>query len=429
MKTIIQLRQTATEAASQSRPELLRSVHNAAQSIDSDRTTRVIVQNLRGLHRQWLNATPHLSRTVQTNAFALFAFVYVAASRSFKVRGFHPDASAATVLSAGSLVEVEFPISPTTYSTYMKHFRAAGLVDYKSQTVPTPTNWNAHLPDEVRRSKRVPKALSAGTLMALRLQPGYSAPVRLRWEDFEEYTRDFNSDLVAGNTVVGYKASLTTADKVVLKDRKQRWKRSLEKPGEIDIPEGWEQDVYVLSQFLLPSAESAKTPLLISLQKRAAVEDEPHWVQMLALEDVFALPDVEGRFLSTTIDTLATKIKERLGDEPTTRVWHKVLWCLWALAVSGQNKLQHFVDQVNAVSEALQRRQIRNGSAVLIARMKQSGLWEQLNSVSVTKPNRAGKASPSNVGATAQDRRAPVELTADQRAFLEYATSVRLSEV
>lgn len=427
MKTIIQPRPPAAGTATQAHPEFQRSVQNAAHSIDSNGTAQAIAQNLRGLRKQWLNATPHLSRTLQINAFALFAFVYAAAYRSFTIRGFHPEASAATVLSAGSLVEVEFTVSPTTYSTYMKHLRAAGLLDYKSQTVSTPTNWNAHLPDEVRRSRQTPKALSAGTLTALRLRPGYSAPVRLLWEDFEECTRDFNSDLVAGNTVVSYKASLTAEDRAAFKDRKQRWKHCLGKSGEIDIPETWIQDVYVLSQFLLPSIESAKTPLLLSLQKKAAAESEPHWVQTLALEDVFALPDVEGRFLAATIDTLAAKIKERLGDEPHTRVWHKVLWRLWALAVSGQNKLRHFVDQVNSVYEALQRSQIRNGSAVLIARMKQSGLWEQLNSVSVAIPNHAGKAVSSNIEATPQDRRTPVELTAEQRAFLEYATSGKLA--
>lgn len=390
-------------------------------------TTQTVVRNLRGLHPQWLSSTPHLSRTVQRNAFTLFAFLYTAVYRTVKIRGFHPSASAVTVLSAGSLVETELAISPTTYSLYMHELRGAGLVDYKAQTVSTPSNWNAHLPEKIRRAKRTPRALSTGTLMALRLLPGYSA-VQLRWEDFEEYTRDFANDLVTGNTVAAYKAQLTEEDKTELKRRKLRWQHGLEKTGDIYIPKDWEQDVYVLSQFLLPSFESAKTPLLLSLQKIATAQNVPHWVQTLVLEDVLVLTEYEGDVLPAAIDMLAIRIRERLGDDPNSLVWHKVLWRLRALALSGQNRLQHFLDQVNSVWNSQQQGHVRNGPATLIARMKASGLWALLKTVGVKQTGSYSsivREYPHDPVELDNEELDDEKLSDDELAFLKYATSAK----
>lgn len=345
--------------------------------------TAVIESNLSALREQWLAAADHLSRTVQLNAFTLFAYIYAAVYESFRLQGFTMRAASVTTHLSARLVQIEFATARASYTTYMKHLQKAGLVLYRPQSARTPWNWNAHLPEEMRRTRRTPDAICTGTLLAIRMLPGEKAPVRYHWKDFEESPRDFYTDLATGNTVAAYERHLTTSDKSEAKLRKLRWKNSFQKNEPINLPTTWLADVQTVCAFALPSCSPAKTPLLISVQKFSeATELTPNWVQMLALEDVFTLPDVTPRDLPATINALALKLIERLGDDQDSKLWHWILWRLWALALTGRNYLGYFIDQVVSITYDAQRQSaLKSNAAALISRLQRSGIWDELKNV------------------------------------------------
>lgn len=341
---------------------------------------REIIYNLSGLREQWQAATPELSNTDRRNTFRLFMSLYAAAYRTFRIQGRTMRAGEATVHVPGRLLQIEFSLAPGSYSKYMKLLKAAGLVDYKSHTITSPANWNSHLSEAEaaeRGVRRGQQPLSTGSLITIRMLPGYTRPVRLRGEDFHNVPRDFKADLANGNTVKAYERGLTADYKAELKVRKARWQQA-QKNEHIDIPQEWSDDVKAVSQFMLPPDSPFKTPLVVSVQKISEPNTEPSWINDLGLEDVRSLPEMSSSTVAAEINTLAIQLAQHLGDTTGSTVWHLLLWRLWQRARAGEDRTEQFLSLVHGCVNEQARGTVKHAPAALISQLKQFGLWKWL---------------------------------------------------
>lgn len=310
---------------------------------------------------------------LKAGVWATFKFLLASALTSNVRRGFSLQASQSTLHIAVRLLCVELCLSPTTVYRHLALLRAAGLVDYRAFKVEAPADWQQPGHPEGDRGGSV---LNTGTLIAVRLRAGFTAPVRLRREDFSETPRDMMGDLESGNTVTAYVAGLSIKEKAARTARKWRWKKS----GRIDIPQGWSVDVEVLVDFSLPPEAPGKAPLPISVQfSREAQKAAPE--REFDIMDMFGLPGLNGAEAREWIDGIARSIRGLLGDSKGDTVWHHVLWRLYRHArFGGVDRFQRFFEEVNRSRAEMRDQELQNPAASLINRLRQRdhGFWSWL---------------------------------------------------
>lgn len=382
----------------------------------------VIEQNLTALYAEFAAATPELSNTVRNNTFALFSFIYASVYKAMRLQGLNPAAATATVLWAGTLLQIEFDIARNSYKRYVSLLSGSHLLATSCSKVKPPPGWNYPL-------------LNAGTRAVVRLHPGNSQPVRLHPADVaESCTRDMEHDLLNGNTVTAYEGSLTSADRARFKARRRRWKAGMEKIDHITIPEEWEEDVQTVSQFLLPSESPYKTPLIKYGQKSTTVVSPlPHWTEHLTIDDVSVAIDAEPQYAAATINSIATSVVHRLGDLTGMDFWCKFLWRIRAVGRNHTNYSAAVHTLVTAFYREMDEGEIRRPAAVLVSRLKKNSMWGPLMDPSGTPDSyTAARTALLNSQAADSDRAVgdlssafEPEPTTEQREFLRSVTSTQ----
>lgn len=326
-----------------------------------------------------------LEHSLKSGVWTTFKFLFAALLTSHVRRGFSLQASQTTGHLAVRLLCTELSLSPTTAYDHLGKLKAAGLLDFRSFKVEAPSDW---VPPEVKnkeleavRAAQGPfkrPVLNTGTLIAIRLLPGFLKPVRLCREDFEVNPRDFHSDLQTGNTVTNYIASLEAEQKNDFKARKKRWRET----GHISLPQEWFVDVKVLVDFTLPADWLGKAPLFISVQFSCTSPEPSSLRGKLDPQDMFSLPDLTPAVARDWIDAIGESIQVYLGDSKGKTVWHDVLWRLYRHSKHGKNRFQFFFDQLSRAKAEFDQRERYNPSASLIKglRQKENSFWDWLQS-------------------------------------------------
>lgn len=322
---------------------------------------------------------------LKIGVWTTFKFLFAALLTSHVRRGFSLQASQTTGHLAVRLLCTELNLSPTTAYRHLDKLKAAGLLDFRSFKIAAPSDWvppaAKNQESEAVRAPQGPfkrPVLNTGTLIAVRLLPGFLKPVRLCKADFEVNPRDLHSDLQTGNTVTNYTASLTIEQKKAYKARKDRWKKT----GHISLPQEWFVDVKVLVDFTLPADWLGKAPLFISVQFSHIQSKASSLRGKLLPEDMFALPDLTPAVAREWIDAIGESIQGYLGDSKGKTVWHDVLWRLYRHSKHGKNRFQYFFDQLSRAKAEFDQRERRNPSASLIRglRQRENSFWDWLQS-------------------------------------------------
>lgn len=286
-------------------------------------------------------------------------------------------------------------MSPTTAYDHLAKLKSAGLLDFRSFKTAAPQDWV--MPDrrkasgEAQKQSRQP-VLNTGTLVAIRLLPGFLKPVRLRKDDFEVIPRDLHSDLLTGNTVGNYTASLSTEQVNEYKARKARWKET----GHIYLPQGWSVDIAVLVDFTLPAEWLGKAPLFVSVQFSSEEPEASSLRGKLLPEDMLSLPDLPPAVAREWIDAIGISIQEYLGDRKGQTVWHSILWQLYHHAKHGANRFSVLFDQLSRVKSEFDKRECSNPAASVIKRLRsaENSFWDWLQSAPRDYPRTIASGPP-----------------------------------
>lgn len=320
-----------------------------------------------------------LDHNLKKGVWTTFKFLFATLLTSHVRRGFSIQAAQTTGHLAVRLLCVELSLSPTTAYDHLAKLKAAGLLDFRSFKTAAPQDWvmpeRGRGSGELRKQLRQP-VLNTGTLVAIRLLPGFLKPVRLRKDDFEVSPRDLHSDLLTGNTVRNYTESLSTEQVNEYKARKARWKDT----GHIYLPQGWSVDIAVLVDFTLPAEWLGKAPLFVSVQFSSKVPEASSLRGKLLPEDMFSLPNLPPSVAREWIDAIGVSIQEYLGDRKGQTVWHGILWQLYRHAKHGANRFSVLFDQLSRVKSEFNKRECSNPAASVIKRLRnaENSFWDWL---------------------------------------------------
>lgn len=330
-----------------------------------------------------------LESGLKASVWGTYKFLFATLLASHVQRDFSLQASQTTGHLAVRLLCAELSMSPMTAYDHLDKLRMAGLLDYRSFKVSAPADWSRV---KIRAGKKpgtarnfLTKTLNTGTLIAIRLRPGYQQPVQLRSEDFEVSPRDLHADLQVGNTVANYQASLTPEQKVIHKARRVRWNAT----GQA-LPQEWMGDIAVLVNFSLPTG-SAPDQLFVPVQFPETPQDDAPDEQperYYLLEDIRRLGGLRGSEAAELVGGVGDLIRATLGDTKGATVWYDVLWRLHRHARSGDDRTGLFHHELGRVVAEDRDGELRNPAAALIRRLSavEHGFWEWLQGAPPRSP-------------------------------------------
>lgn len=245
-------------------------------------------------------------------------------------RGYSPKVSSVTFHLPTELLAFELGMSRTTLWTHTKALVALGLVDQRGHTT-------------TYKGKRV----KDGSLWSVKLHPQRGKRARLSFEDFKFAWRDLEADIEHGRTAYNWIEQSRPESKDLRIDALQSWALA---PGRLKAP--------------------------VDMTVQAATVTGPE-----AMLDVPWAPRNERNMM---VDMAAKAIAHYLGDS-SLDFYRLLLWQLLRRRDQGQDYFHTLYTMILRAGADLHDGFARRPGALLVQRLKDSGLWEWIRGTPLTR--------------------------------------------
>lgn len=243
----------------------------------------------------------------------------------------HPKESIRAELGIGS---------DNTFRRYLEDWAAAGLVDARDHVTTADLGSGPH-------------RVKDGTVFAVKLDPARNPdqPARLRAHDLKASWRDLEADQAAGRTA--------HAELQAMKARKSA--KSL-------TPREDASSVNPLVRWSLPPAR-LQSPLTVTSHSSDAAPE---------LADMLALRHTLRADRNRQVERCGQAIARELQDPDDLMAYCDILWQLLRLHDQGTDRFHAVHQQIRRVVAEIAEGAVKRGGALLTARLKEQGLWDEL---------------------------------------------------
>jgi DNA-binding Lrp family transcriptional regulator len=266
--------------------------------------------------------TVHLKAELCKKSLHIYRGLVCLAIEVAKGRGYSPSVTQVTFFVPSEVVAFNLGMSRTTLWRRLEPLEARGLVEHREHK----TTLNG-------------QTRTDGTLWAVRLTPTRGKRVRLSYEDMKHSWRDLEGDVKRGRTAFN--------------EMKQSKK-----------PKDQQEIIKNLLSWALPP-QNQETPLSLTVSR--------------APEAIFDLPYAAKEERGEMVNAVAAGICHHLGDN-SLNFYRRLLWQLLRLHDRHQDYFAAVHDAIIRAGVDKREGFARKPGALLVSRLKESGLWELLRS-------------------------------------------------
>lgn len=258
----------------------------------------------------------------------IFALVHLLGCEHARERGYHPNCAQLTFFCPAELAYAHLGLTRGSFYRSLRELKALGLVDVRGHKT-TVNGW------QVRCD---------GSLWCVKLFPNAGRAARLSYDDLKASYRDLEADIRGGRTVWG----------VVRQSTKDRQRQV-----------AFEELLYWT---LSPGTQKNPVALTVAPSERRT------------LETLLDLPLRPRRERGTAVDEVARTVAAHLGDAHLG-FYRYLVWQLLRLHDRGHDHLYAVYSMIVRAGHDRREGFARRAGALLVARLKASGVWTALEGV------------------------------------------------